>query len=107
MTSLYYIALTTCPNIEVATSIAQGAVKQQLTACVNIIPNIHSVYQWQGEIETDNELLLVMKTEQQTLKTLELFIMQQHPYETPEFICMNIESGAQAYLDWITNSLKK
>lgn len=106
MKSLYYIALTTCPDSKVASSLAHTIVEQQLAACVNIIPGIQSVYQWQGEIETDNELLLVMKTNKQTLKTLELFIMQQHPYETPEFICINIESGAQAYLDWITSSLK-
>jgi len=103
----HYIALRTCPNTEVANNIAQAAVKQQLAACVNIIPNIQSVYQWQGKIETDNELLLVMKTNQQTLKSLEALIQQQHPYETPEFICINIEEGSQAYLDWITNSLKK
>lgn len=106
MKSDFYITLTTCPNTEVANSLAHGAVKQQLAACVNIIPGIQSVYQWQGKIETDNELLLVMKTNQQTLKALELFIQQQHPYDTPEFICINIESGAQAYFDWITSSLK-
>ncbi len=106
MKSPYYIALTTCPDNTVANNLAQQIVKQQLAACVNIIPNIQSVYQWQGEIETDNELLLVMKTQQQTLKRLELFILQHHPYETPEFICINIESGTQAYLNWITSSLK-
>ncbi len=102
----YFIALTTCPDREIANSLAQAIVEQQLAACVNIVPDIQSVYQWQGKIETDNELLLVMKTNQQTLKALELFVLQQHPYETPEFICINIESGAQAYLDWITSSLK-
>ena len=107
MTSLYYIALTTCPNTEVANRIAQGAVKQQLAACVNIVPNIQSVYQWQGKVETDDELLLVMKTNQSTLPALESFVLQQHPYDTPEFICINIESGAQAYLDWLASSLKK
>ncbi len=106
MKSHYYVALTTCPDSKVANKLAQDIVKQQLAACVNIVPNIQSVYQWQGEIETDNELLLIMKTNLQTLKALELFVLQQHPYETPEFICINIESGAQAYLDWITSSLK-
>jgi len=106
MSSDFYIALTTCPNIDVATKIAQRAIKQQLAACVNIVPDIQSVYRWQGKIETDNELLLVMKTKQQTLNALENFIQQQHPYETPEFICITIESGSQAYLDWITHSLK-
>jgi len=103
----YYIALTTCPNREVAHRLAQTAIEQQLAACVNIIPNIQSVYQWQGKIETDDELLLLMKTNQQTLNALKLFIQQQHPYDTPEFVSIQLESGAQAYLDWINYSLTK
>ncbi len=102
----YYIAFTTCPNADVATAIAQGAVQQRLAACVNIIPNIQSVYQWQGKIETDNELLLVIKTKQHALAALEIFIQQQHPYDVPEFVSVNIESGATTYLNWITDSLQ-
>lgn len=106
MKSNYYIVLTTCPNPEVASQLAQEAVEKQLAACVNIIPGIQSIYQWQGKIEQENESLLIMKTQQQQLAGLESFIQKQHPYEVPEFITMTIESGSKAYLEWITSSLK-
>lgn len=107
MTPNYYIALTTCPNPDIANQLALGIVEQQLAACVNIFPAIQSIYQWQGKIEQENESLLVIKTLQQQLAELESFIQKQHPYEVPEFITIPIESGSKAYLDWITASLSK
>lgn len=107
MKSKFYIALTTCPTPEVATQLARGIVEQQLAACVNIIPGIQSVYQWQGKVAQDNESLLIMKTQQQQLAALELFIQGHHPYDLPEFITLGIESGSKAYLDWIAASISK
>lgn len=107
MKSNYYIALTTCPTPEVATKLAQEVVKQQLAACVNIIPGIQSIYHWQGDVTQDSESLLIMKTQQQQLISLESLIKNHHPYEIPEFITITIDSGSQAYLDWITTSLNK
>ena len=107
MKSNYYIALTTCPNPEIAQQLARGVVAQQLAACVNIIPAIQSIYPWQGEITQDNESLLLMKTQLQQLGELELYIQTHHPYELPEFITFTVKSGSKAYLDWITNSLNK
>lgn len=105
--SNYYIAFTTCPNSDIANHLAQEVIEQQLVACVNIIPTIHSIYKWQGEITQDSESLLIMKTQQQHLAALESFIQKQHPYDVPEFITISIESGSKAYLDWITASLDK
>ena len=105
MKSIHYIALSTCPTPEVATQLAQEVVEQKLAACVNIIPGIQSIYQWQGKVTQDNESLLIMKTHQQQLAALESFIQTHHPYEVPEFITLSIESGSKAYLDWITASL--
>lgn len=105
MKSNYCIALTACPNPDVATQLARQVVEQQLAACVNIIPAVQSIYQWQGKIEQENESLLIMKTEQQYIASLESFIQNHHPYEVPEFITTTIESGSKAYLDWITASL--
>ena len=106
MTSTHYIALTTCPNSEVATQLAQACIENKLAACVNIIPAIQSIYRWKGKIEQDNESLLLMKTNKDNLKQLDEFIQQNHPYDVAEFITLNIESGSQAYLDWITQSLR-
>ena len=107
MTSKYHIAVTTCPTLEIATQLANDVIEQQLAACVNIIPAIKSVYKWKGKIEHDNESLLIIKTMKQQLASLEKLVLKLHPYETPEFISMPIESGSKAYLDWITTSLEK
>ena len=107
MTSKYHIAVTTCPTLEIATQLANDVIEQQLAACVNIIPAIKSVYKWKGKIEHDSESLLIIKTMKQQLASLEKLVLKLHPYETPEFISMPIESGSKAYLDWITTSLKK
>lgn len=106
MTSKYHIAVTTCPTLEIATQLANEVVEQQLAACVNIIPSIKSVYKWKDKIEHDDESLLIIKTVKQQLASLEKLILRLHPYETPEFISMPIESGSKAYLDWITSSME-
>lgn len=103
----YTIAITTCPNSNVASQIADILVEKRLAACVNIIPAIESVYQWQGKIEHEKESMLVIKTEHQQLKALESQLIKLHPYDVPEFITIPIESGSKAYLEWITASLKK
>jgi len=101
----FFIALTTCPNNDIATQLAQAVVEKQLAACVNIVPGIQSVYQWQGKIENDSEFLLMMKTNRDKIESLQTYILEQHPYEITEFITLNIESGSAAYLDWINSSL--
>lgn len=106
LTSPYYIALTTCPNSTIATELAETCVEKKLAACVNIIPSIQSIYQWQGKIEHDTESLLIIKTTKDKLETLDTFIQKQHPYDIPEFITFNIESGSQNYFDWIRQSIK-
>ena len=106
MASKYHIAVTTCPTLEIATQLANSVVEQRLAACVNIIPSIKSVYKWKGKIENDDESILIIKTMKQQLASLEKLILRLHPYETPEFISMPIESGSKAYLDWIAASIK-
>jgi len=103
--SEFFLALTTCPDTDAATSLAHAIVEKKLAACVNIIPAIQSIYQWQAKIQSDSECLLMMKTNQQHLIALEHFIASEHPYDVPEFITFDIHSGAQSYLDWIQQSL--
>ena len=103
---MYQLVLTTCPNETVAENIAQQLVTEKLAACVNIIPNITSIYSWQGEIHCDNEVQLLIKTDEKTFATLNERINQLHPYDVVEVIALNIQQGDQHYLNWITNSLK-
>jgi periplasmic divalent cation tolerance protein len=99
----YQLLLTTCPNQEIANKLAQILVKNHLAACVNILPNIQSIYEWQNEIVSDAEVLLFIKTRCEHYAAIEQTLLQQHPYEVPELIALSIETGLPAYLKWLDN----
>jgi periplasmic divalent cation tolerance protein len=106
MTDAYQIVFNTCPDMEAARDIAEELVMRQLAACVNIIPGVESVYRWQGEIESGNECLLVIKTRATCYSELEQAIKALHPYELPEIVAVPIETALPAYLDWINENTK-
>ena len=101
----YQLVFTTCPNENVAEEIASALVQDKLAACVNIVCGVKSFYQWQGKIEQDSEVLLLIKTDTGHYKQLENKIQTLHPYELPEILAVTVDTGAQAYLNWITTCL--
>lgn len=101
----HMVVLNTCPDQETAGSIAGQLVQNGLAACVNMVPAIKSVYQWQGKIEQDDEVLLIIKTRQDKFSQLEALIQQHHPYELPEIVAVPINTGLTGYLNWIDQSL--
>ena len=101
----FIIAMTTCP-IEVAQDLARAVVEARVCACANIIPTVKSIYHWKGEIVTDNEALLVMKTRADLSSSLEEVVKKVHPYEVPEFVVLRVEEGAKDYLEWIAETTK-
>ena len=103
---MYQIVLCTCPNNIVAQEIASQLVTEKLAACVNIIPEITSVYCWQEKIEQSKETQLIIKTTAEKFSLLSDKINQLHPYDVPEIIALNIQQGDSAYLNWISASLK-
>ena len=100
----YIIVLTTCNSSATASSIAETLVSNKLAACVNIVNSIESVYQWQGKIEHDKEILLIIKTRQSLFSQVEQAIQKRHNYELPEIIAVPIVSGEQNYLNWIQST---
>uniref|UniRef100_A0A3B5MC82 CutA divalent cation tolerance homolog n=1 Tax=Xiphophorus couchianus TaxID=32473 RepID=A0A3B5MC82_9TELE len=100
MSGTHSAAFVTCPNDTVAKDLARGIVERKLAACVNIVPAIKSVYEWQGKIEEDNEVLLVSADSDLLKSTLELKL-SNHPYEVAEVISLPIEQGNPPYLKWI------
>jgi periplasmic divalent cation tolerance protein len=100
------IVLCTCPDRATAERIAESVVGEQLAACVNIVPGLASVYHWEGKIQHDAELLLLIKTRQTAYPPLEARIRELHPYQIPEIIVLPIQTGSAAYLDWITDNTR-
>ena len=98
------VALVTCPQNK-AEQLASTLVERKVAACVNIIEKVISVYRWEGNIEKDQESLLVAKTNTITWDDFEASVKELHPYDVPEIISFDIEKGNSAYLEWLNNSL--
>jgi len=81
-------------------------VERRLAACVNIIPRIESVYRWEGKIEEAEEWLLLIKTAADAFELVCDAIRDLHSYQLPECICIAIERGSEAYLEWIGESVQ-
>ena len=98
------IILCTCPDRTTAERIAETVVSERLAACVNIVPGLISIYRWQGAVQRDSELLLILKTASTLYPRLEARLRELHPYQVPEIIALPIQAGLPAYLDWIAAS---
>ena len=97
------IIYSTIDKIQDARRIAQILVEEQLVACVNIIPNVESIYKWKGKIENDEECVLIAKTVDKNVKKTINKIKSLHPYELPDIIVLPIIGGLIDYLDYIAN----
>lgn len=95
------IVLTTAGSAEEAGKISRALVERRLAACVNIVPQLTSVYRWQGKVEEASECLLIIKTRAATFERLRDAIKELHSYELPECIMLEITDGTRSYLDWI------
>jgi periplasmic divalent cation tolerance protein len=99
------IVLTTAANSEEAARLARILVEERLAACVTMAVAARSVYRWQGQIESADEFLLLIKTEAGCLAALEARLHELHSYQTPEFLVLAVEAGSQAYLHWLSACL--
>ena len=84
-----------------AKNLATLLVQKKLAACINIIPGLTSIYEWEGKLETGDECLLVIKSIKTSYSELEKIIHDSHPYELPEIITVPISGGLNDYLAWI------
>jgi periplasmic divalent cation tolerance protein len=100
----FAIVLVTAPNLQTARSLARAALDARLVACANLMPKVESHYWWQGKLERSNEVLILFKTTKGKLGALERRILASHPYDTPEFIALPLDSGTSRYLNWITST---
>ncbi|GMY06993.1 protein CutA, chloroplastic [Fagus crenata] len=100
------VVYVTVPNKEAGKKLADSLVRERLAACVNRVPGIESVYEWKGEIHTDAEELLIIKTRQSLLEALTEHVKANHEYEVPEVISLPITGGNPQYLEWLKNSTR-
>nr|XP_004501621.1 protein CutA, chloroplastic isoform X1 [Cicer arietinum] len=87
--------------------LAESIVSEKLAACVNRVPGIESVYQWEGKIQTDSEELLIIKTRQSLLEALTEHVKANHEYDVPEVISLPITGGNLKYLEWLKESTRE
>lgn len=105
-TNYFLIALVTAPNLKAARKLAKIILQSHLAACANLVPKIESHYWWNGKLEESAEVLMILKTTQAHLAKLEKCVLENHPYDTPEFVVLQIASANKNYLDWILDSVR-
>jgi len=99
--------VTTTETKSDAQAIARAVVEKRLAACVQIIGPITSTYWWQGEIETAEEWLCLIKTRADLFEQLEAAIKEVHPYDVPEILAVPVVAGSEDYLAWLDRELGK
>lgn len=101
------LVLTNVPDQATAAQIARRLVEDRLSACVNLLPPVRSVYRWQNAVEEASEVPLLIKTAADRFSEVEAAIKALHPYEVPEIIALPITRGLPAYLAWMVSETRK
>ena len=99
------VALTTVPDAETGARIARTLVDERLAACVSRVPEMVSIYRFEGAVHEDPETLLVIKTARRRVADLERRLMELHPYDVPEFVVMPVDATSDAYGAWLVQSV--
>lgn len=99
------IAYVTAPNAESAKHLARGLIEQRLAACVNVVPNVTSIYRWDGKVQEDSEVMLIVKTETELVSAVSKFVQANHSYEVAEVISTKVENGNESYLRFVHNAI--
>ena len=98
------VVFMTAANGEEATRLAEMLVGAHLAACVQILPEMESVYRWQGKIERQSEVLLIAKTTREKFDDLEREVRALHSYDTPEIVAVPIVTASAPYLEWLSKA---
>jgi periplasmic divalent cation tolerance protein len=100
------LAISTFPDADTASRVAQTLVEEKFAACANLIPAVHSIYRWKEKIETAGEVIVFFKTIQDRQAAFEEKLRSVHPYEVPELIFVKIDSGLPDYLCWVKDNCR-
>jgi len=97
--------LSTVASAPDAERLARALVERGLAACVNVVPGLVSFYRWKGEVQRDEELLLVAKTRRERFEALRAALVEMHPYEVPEVVAFEVAAGHEPYLRWLDEAV--
>ena len=100
----FRLVLSTAGSEEEGARIAKSLLESKLCACVNLLPKIRSLYRWEGEVQDDAEVLLIIKTTQDKLQALSDHLAQIHSYDVPEVLAIPVDQGGASYLEWLAES---
>jgi len=103
---MYSVVLATAPSREVALEISRALVDRRLAACVNVSPAT-SVYRWEGEVRTEDEHLMVIKTRRTYVDDILDLFKDIHPYDVPELVALEVEDGSAEYLKWVRDETER
>lgn len=95
------IVLVTWPADRDPNALALPLLERDLAACVNVLPEMRSIYKWDGRVNDDAERQVLLKTTRARLPEVEALVREVHPYELPEFLVVSVEGGSAAYLGWV------
>jgi periplasmic divalent cation tolerance protein len=95
------VVFVTAPDADAGGRIARALVEERLAACVSQVPGVRSTYRWQGGVQQDDEVLLVIKTRADRLGALAARVRALHPYELPEVLALPAAGGSADYLEWV------
>jgi len=101
------IVLSTAGSREEAERIATALMERRLAACVNMVPQLRSIYRWEGKVEQAEEVLLIIKTSADRFPSVRDAVESLHSYDVPECVCLTVEDGSEKYLKWIAEMVKK
>lgn len=95
------LVISTAPDPATAERLARELIGKSLAACANIVPAVRSIYLWKGEVESEQEVLMLLKTTTDRLPELRETLVAAHPYELPEVIALPVTDGHHPYLQWV------
>ena len=101
------VVLVTAPDRETAERLGADLVEERLAACANLVPGVTSIYRWEGAVERDEEVLMVLKTRTERVGTLVRRVEELHPYDVPEVLALPVDAGHAPYARWVRDATGK
>lgn len=95
------VVLTTAPTLQVAEELGTALVEERLAACANLLPGVLSIFRWEGGLQREGEVVVLLKTTADRLEALRARLVELHPYEVAEVLALPVRAGHDAYLSWV------